>query len=234
MSAFDARGRGSPVYKNLFDHPPISGVVFHNQHGNASESMMARRGFLAGFGRPGESRRKVKSASLADFAVHPNPSSHKRDKLRRNGETQPRPPVLPCRRSIRLREGLEDQMLLVLWNSDSRVSHGEVKRDLLLRNFPDFHRDENLAVARKLDAVSGEVDEDLPESSRVARQGLGHIRSEAAYEFHSLFMSAHRERFHGVLDATAQIHLDTFQVEFPRFNAGKIENIVDHPEQCIA
>src|SRR5262249_12851151 len=42
---------------------------------------------------------------------------------RRDGQPQPGPAVLPGRRGIGLREGLEDQLLLLGGDSDARVAH---------------------------------------------------------------------------------------------------------------
>ncbi len=69
-------GLHAPGGKRLIQHPPICGIVIHNQNRHAAQRH--RRGSLrldSGLG-PSKSRREVEGTALAGLALHPDPSLH--------------------------------------------------------------------------------------------------------------------------------------------------------------
>ena len=139
-------GLHAPGGKRLIQHPPIGGIVIHNQNWHTVQRH--RRGSLrlrSCFGPP-KSRREVESAPLARLALHPDPSLHHGYQARRNRQSQAGAAEPPGGGTICLRKSLEDNLLLLPRNADPGVTDREVEsenhpdRGLRLRPAAALHR----------------------------------------------------------------------------------------------
>ena len=98
-----------------------------------------------------------------------------------------------------------------------------------------FVRDDDgdLARLRELDRVADEVDEHLPQSHRVADEGVGDARIDVAQELEALPMGADREEAEGVTDRVTQVELDGIEVQLAGLDLREVEDVVDHGEQRV-
>ena len=91
----------------------------------------------------------------------------------------------------------------------------------------------DLARFGELDGVAYQIDDHLPQPQRVAQQGVGDFRRDVIGEFETLFGGADGQRLQGITQSVPQIKRQRFQVEFARFDLGKIQNIVEQQQQRI-
>jgi hypothetical protein len=134
-----------------------------------------------------------------------------------------------CRRRIHLREAIEDRRDLVFGNADARIGHLEADRARIRR----FDTDGNLALVREFDRVAHKIDEDLPQTRRVAHDDPRDIRMDIDDEFKPLGMGANGHQFSGMFDEFPQIEGDRFQLQMARFNFREIENVVDEVKKIV-
>ena len=85
----------------------------------------------------------------------------------------------------------------------------------------------------ELNGVVGEIEQYLAQTQRVAHQGQGDIRSRVEKNFQVLFPGFDGYQIGQVFQNIFQVKLDGFNVELSGFNFGKIQDIVDDPEQGI-
>ena len=125
----------------------------------------------------GKPRGEMKSASFARLAFDPNASAHHLHKLRRDRQAQAGAAVFARRRGIGLAERLENLRLLFGRDADAGVAHGNVQAELPV-GVDKFWLDVNddFPAAGELNGVADEVDNDLPQSTGVADQFVGHVR----------------------------------------------------------
>ena len=98
------------------------GVVVNNQHRQVVQRFKLSGSVVRRCVRQHAKRRcKVKRCALADFAVQPDATVHHVDELRGYCQPESRATELSRRRSIGLRERLEDQRLFVRSDADTRV-----------------------------------------------------------------------------------------------------------------
>src|ERR1700728_1864018 len=94
--------------------------------------------------------------------------------------------------------------------------------------------EDHLSALRELDGIADQVEEDLPQSSRIPRYRFGHFRSNVAKQFEPFLLRPQRERFQGLFHAVVQVKVDHFQVDLPGLDLGKVKNVVDDGKQRIA
>ena len=104
---------------------PIGSVIIDNEYGQAVELGSSRWHLpVCGAALAAEVGRKVKGATLADDALHPQPSPHQFDQLLGDGQSQPGTAILARGGPIGLGERLEDQPLLGLRNANTGIADG--------------------------------------------------------------------------------------------------------------
>ena len=80
---------------------------------------------------PLERDREVERAALSRLALDPNPAAHPASYLDGNRQPKARAAVLASGGAIALSEGLENELLLIFWDSNSSVLHDKVEQDLV-------------------------------------------------------------------------------------------------------
>src|ERR1044071_7325369 len=83
---------------------------------------------------------EVKRAPVA-IAFQPNAATHHLDQAVRDGETQSGAAVFARHRAIRLPERLENNLLLVGFDSDTRVAYLEFRQQAAILHAPYGHVD---------------------------------------------------------------------------------------------
>src|SRR5258707_1262081 len=87
-----------------------------------------------------------------------------------------------------------------------------------LRPAPGGHGNENLTVVREFYRVAHQVDDDLADSSRVAKKRLRYVGFHLVDELQSLLMSTEAQYPGGFTQILAQIKRDRLKIEFAGFD----------------
>ena len=103
----------------------------------------------------------MEGTSFADFAFDPDPAAHHGDQLRRDCQTQSGAAKIACCGTVRLSEGLENQLLLFEWDTDAGVGDRNMEIDLVFNFRPGLNVHHHFAVLRELDGIACQVDDDL-------------------------------------------------------------------------
>src|SRR6185503_11673025 len=112
-----------PVRQHIVEDAAVHFIVIYYQHGE-SNCVDERGGIGLQHDRVlllPEGRREVESASLADFTVHPDSSTHHLDELGRDSQTQPGSSVLASSGGISLFEGRKYECQLLRRNAAAGI-----------------------------------------------------------------------------------------------------------------
>ncbi len=175
-----------------------------------------------------ESCGEVERAALAGFAFNPKSSAHQSRQPGRNGQAQTRASILPGRRTIGLRKGLENQPLLFRRNANPCVGYDKVQTNLLLGLRFRLNADGYLTLLGELNGVVDEIEEDLPQATWIADERLGHFGRDMASQVQSLLAGAESEHSDDIVDGIAQVELDAIKVQLSCLDLGKVQDVVDH------
>ena len=107
--------------------------------------------------------------------------------------------------------------MLFQGNPNARVRDGEVERDPVRKRFLHPDVDNHLAALGELDGVAHEVQQHLPQTTRVAEQHARDVGLHAAAELEALFVSAPCEQLDSILDDLACVERDTLERQLPGF-----------------
>ena len=146
---------------------------------------------------------------------------------------EPGAAVLPRGRRIRLDERAEDFPLLVFRDADAGVSDRKTEPHVILAAFIDGDVDADLALIGELDCVGDQVEDDLPQASRIADERVGHVGRDAAGELQSLLIGARREQFDAVFDRVAEVKRRPLERQPARLDLRDIQDVVDDRHQRL-
>ena len=118
-------------------------------------------------------------------------------------------------------------------HANAAVTHIKVYGNPIIDTRRLAHFDNNLPLFSKLYRVTGEVDEDLPQSSRVTTERVGQIRITLKHQFQVLVLTAHHTNGGQVIQHVVQRKGNIFKFEFARFQLRKIEDVVDNGTQGV-
>jgi hypothetical protein len=114
--------------------------------------------------------REVEPTALAIFTLDPEITRHQVDQAFRDGQTKSGTTILPRRGTIRLGKRVEDDIKLVLLDTDTCVGDAELQLDgVVFWNVPlDARGQRDRALAGELNGVANQVRDDLAQTKRVA------------------------------------------------------------------
>ncbi len=95
-----------------------------------------------------------------------------------------------------------------------------------------FHH--HFAALRELDGVVHQIHHHLPQAVVIAHQPGRHVAVDVAGQLQPLLVGAEGERFQRVAQALAEVEPLLLQHELFGLDLGKIEDVVDHPQQGLA
>src|SRR5690606_27420848 len=103
-----------------------------------------------------ERGREVERRTDSRLALQPDLASHHVDQLGGDRQSQASSAILPRRRHVGLRKSFEDSRLLMNWNANTGVAHGEMECVVGLRgrSVCDYNADGDLTVTSKFDGVA--------------------------------------------------------------------------------
>src|ERR1700730_8185010 len=145
-----------------------------------------------------ESGREVKGATLPDFTLHPHLSTHQFDDLARNGQAQAGASESPRGRSVGLREGLEYHLLLFGRNSDACVRYANVQVHAVARLALEFRVYDDVPALRKLDRITDQVHDHLPQACWVSNHDLRDFSRYPGGKFQVFLVRTDGQRLEGV------------------------------------
>src|SRR5271154_305945 len=126
---------------------------------------------------------EMESAALSGLAFHPEPSPKKTHEPRCDREPQSRPAILAGCGAVRLRESVENHMLLLSWNTNPGIADSEMKQDaafILCLPF-DVHGD--FSLLGKLHRIAHEVHQYLAQPAHIAFQVFRYSGSNTPGKF---------------------------------------------------
>ena len=80
-------------------------------------------------------------------------------------------------------------------------------------------------------ALPGQVNENLPKPARVSKHSRRNRRVEIAGQFQIFCRRTDAQNLQHRLNRLAQIKFDRFEFQLPGFNLGKVQNIVQNPQE---
>src|SRR5207245_7746176 len=87
------------------------------------------------------------------------------------------------------------------------------------------------AALRELDRVVHEIDDNLPQSGRVADQPIRDVGGHAERQVQPFFLSAHRQCPQQIAETVPETKVRGFQRELASLQVGEIQDVVDDRKQ---
>src|SRR4029077_16237896 len=136
---------------------------------------------------------------------------------------------------VGLAERFKNQLLLAVGNPDAGIAHGKLQP----HTFPSLagrlyaYDQGDTALPRKLDRVSEQVGQHLPQAVGVSDETVWNSILHADIQCEVLLLGGKAQHFSGVRDALAQRKLDGVEIQATRFDLREIENIVEQLQQGV-
>ena len=130
--------------------------------------------------------REPEGAALPGGAVHADLAAHQGHELFGDRESEPGAAVAPRGRTVGLSEGLEDRLLRVGFDPDSRVAHLEAQLDRVRGVVVPGERDGDLAGRGELDRVVGQIRQHLANAFPIAAHDYGQARVNRGNQLNAL------------------------------------------------
>ena len=204
-AALDGCGPHAPACEHSFEDAPVSEIVVNDQDMDVSQPL--RRNGLGPHCWKllhSEANNEVKGAALTWEAFQPNAARHQFDQALADGQSQSCAAVSPSHRTVGLREGFENLLLLFDGHTDTSIPHGKMEEGGACLQLAD-DVDGDFTLFGKLDGIADQIDQDLADASGIADQSLGKFRVHVVDEFDSILVRAKTNRFHRLAQALAQI-----------------------------
>src|SRR5882762_931970 len=195
--------------------------------------MLRRFSVETGGFRVSERGSEVKYATLSDFTLHPYSSAHHFGNLARNRQAQAGPSKSPCSRSVRLREGLEDQVLLFRRNSDSRVRYENAQMHAVARLALEFRVYNDVPALREFDRVTDKVHDQLAQACRVSNHDPRDLSRNPDGKFQVFLVRTDSQRLEGISEQVADFEFRLFKFELAGFNFREIQYVVDQVQEAL-
>ena len=176
-------------------------------------------------------------------ALHANLSAEELRDLATDRQPESRPAVPPVRGAVRLLEGLEDELLLVLLNSDAGIGHLEGDHlgrliETAAREAPVLlgaaNRELHAATLGELERVRQQVLEDLLQALAVGVQRRRRVGVDHQVELEMLLF---RDRAEGAVHEARDVgnrHFGDRHLHLSRLDLRQIQNVVDEVEEVGA
>ena len=96
-----------------------------------------------------------------------------------------------------------------------------------------LHLDENLTALGELDRVADQVDDHLPQPSRIAERDARHVRQHVADQLEPPLLGAQRERLEEIRKMIAHGERERLELQLACFDLGEIQDIVEQVQQGV-
>ena len=126
------------------------------------------------------------------------------------------------------------RVLLLVREANPGIAHGKIEFHGILRPFENLDSEADFALLGELYRVRSVVQEDLFESESVADESAGNVSLDVENQFESFRRSLGAYYSGDLREHILEIERFVFDIDFPRFDFGEIENVVDDAEQMLA
>ena len=223
----DARVRG--IFVQRFSQ---KGVARHEEHAQVLQShgrFGRRRRRRRGLYRDGE----PESRAAAGFALETDLTAHHLHELLADGEAEAGAAEAARGGAVGLGERLENLFLLLGCDTDAGVAHFATQFEDAFAVGLDAHAQLHAAGFGELHGVADEVEQHLPQTSRIAAQRGGEVRGDEAGQFDLFGMRGGGEQLHGIFDDLADAEVDLLERQPAGFNLGEVKDVVEQLEQGV-
>ena len=217
----------------------IRGVVLHDQQAQPVQ-LFARRGcrrhtIISDAG----AQREVKARPRARLGAQADLSAHHFNQLFRDREPEAGAAILSRRRAVSLGKRLEQRLCFFGGDADPRIGHQDFQRAAsrfdLRTDFVyalDLHND--FAMLGKLDGVAYQIVQYLTQPAGVTVNARWNVGMNVARKFQPLVVGTLGHDLRHILHDVVQIERDAFQFQLPGLDLGKVQDVIDDPEQRFA
>lgn len=151
------------------------------------------------------------------------------DQLLHDGESKSGAAVFSRRRSVRLREGVEDLLLGVQRNADARIGH--FNADSALISFVRTYGDRHIPRLGEFEGIADQVGQNLTEPVRIAVDRARCVWRNGDGQRQSLFSSLFVIEPDGFGEHLTETEGDVFQDQAAGFDFGEIQDVIDDVQQ---
>ena len=207
--------------------------MVYQRHAPAGEILAGRRRHVLLARRQAQRQVERERAAVPLRAVHVQRASHEAHEPRRDREAEAGAAEQACGGPVGLREGLEDGLLPRGRDADAGVTHREVQARLALRIVGQVHEQLHRSGLGELDRVAEQVDEHLPQASRVAEDRGGQARGLVPYEIEALLVRPDRQRAERILEHRREFERGDLHVEAAGLDLREVQHVVDDVQQRL-
>src|SRR6185437_12147358 len=180
-----------------------------------------------------------KDAAFSGLAFDREASTHQLGQAPGNGQTQTGAAIFTRGGSVRLGEAFEYLLLFLRPDPDTGIPDLDGKPN---KGFPGrfvhvaalFDRDEDLSFRGEFDRIPQQIDDDLPDAHRVAKELRGDGRINPVKHFQLFlegFQGEHVDRF---LYELVQFEADMVDQQLAGFDLREVEDIVDDLQKTVS
>ena len=120
---------------------------------------------------------------------------------------------------------------MLLREPDAGIAHRQVQGHLVIRLFSTTHQNRHLTPVGELHRIVGVIDQNLTDPGWVANQPLGHTTLDVKHEFQAFGHAFVGYQVGDVFQHRVQTEFDPLHRKFAGLDLGKIQDVVDDPEQ---
>ncbi|MNC22537.1 hypothetical protein D3C75_705400 [compost metagenome] len=173
--------------------------------------------------------------------LKPDIPAHQLHQKLADGQAQSCPVMVPGH--IRRKLGERAEQLILAPGRDSLPRVGDLKLHPLHRHGRNRkvigrgkrpHNDGNRAFVGKLHRIADKIHKNLPQPGLVSADQIGHIRRKLHNQLNTLELCLGLEQIHRLHHRGMEVKGGIGEVKLAGFHFGKIQNIIEHPQQGVA
>src|SRR5580704_4016191 len=164
---------------------------------------------------------------------YPDASSHQLHKTRRYRQAKPRSAKASRHGVVRLGKRFKDKLLPVLRYTYSGVLYGKMQYGVVLVRCLDRDSEDHFTLLGKFDGIPQQIDENLPQSRRVAYQCCRDVMVHIYDQFKALLVRPERHRSCRVSDVVTRVEFNRVELQLACFNLGEVQDVTDDREKGI-
>ena len=173
---------------------------------------------------------KAKGRTLVRRTRYVYVSAHEVYELFDDRETEARSSETSGGGSVRLGKRREQSRLCVSGNSSARVGNIDLQRERVRFLGQEHDVDRHVAGFRELDGVPDQVEQDLPQSDRIADDVVRNIVGDIVGQLQPFLVCLIGEEIHGLFNRVAEPELDPLEFHLAGLDLGVIQDVIEDVE----
>src|SRR5262249_23946304 len=130
-------------------------------------------------------------------------------------------------RTVGLRECFEDQVALLFRYPDTGIGYVKTESNLTISHGFGLDSNDYFAAVRKLDRISGEVDQNLPHPSGITNDYVRRRRRDMTGELQSFLAGPERQQVGGFVHCVSNAEIYILQPKLACLDLRKVENVIE-------